>query len=49
MAVDLLPILKKNLNRTILLLHFVDFSNVHNSDRITNATRSNIEHKIVYN
>ena len=30
-SIDLLAILKKNLNRTTLL-HFVEFSNVHNSD-----------------
>ena len=42
-AIDLLAILKKNLNRTILCyLHFVEFSNVHNSDGGSNATRSNL-------
>ena len=29
------------------LLHFVEFSNVHNSDRSSNATRSNLVYKNV--
>ena len=29
------------------LLHFVEFSNVHNSDRSPNATRSNLVYKNV--
>ena len=29
------------------LLHFVEFSNVHNSDRNSNATRSNLVYKTV--
>ena len=29
------------------LLHFVEFSNVHNSDRSSNATRSNLVYKSV--
>ena len=29
------------------LLHFVEFSNVHNSDRSSNATRSNLAYKDV--
>ena len=29
------------------LLHFVEFSNVHNSDRSSNATRSNLVDKKV--
>ena len=29
------------------LLHFVEFSNVHNSDRSPNATRSNVAYKNV--
>ena len=29
------------------LLHFVEFSNVHNSDRSSNATRSNLAYKNV--
>ena len=29
------------------LLHFVEFSNVHNSDRTSNATRSNLVYKNV--
>ena len=38
---------EKNLNRTTLLLHFVEFSNVHNGDRSFNATRSNLVYKNV--
>ena len=29
------------------LLHFVEFSNLHNSDRSSNATQSNLAHKNV--
>ena len=28
-----------------ILLHFVEYSNVHNSDRRSNATQSNVLHK----
>ena len=39
--IDLLAILKKESQSNDTLLHFVEFSNVHNSDRSFNATRSN--------
>ena len=33
--------------RGLTLLHFVEFSNVHNGDRITNAIRSSLAYKYV--
>ena len=30
-----------------VMMHFEEFSNVHNSDRSSNATRSNLAYKIV--
>ena len=45
--IDLLAILKKNLKSNDTLAHFVEFSNVHNSDRSSNATRSNLVYKNV--
>ena len=30
-----------------VMMQFEEFSNVHNSDRISNATRSNLAYKIV--
>ena len=45
-VIDLLAILKQSESNDTLL-HFVECSNMHNSDRSSNATRSNIEYKIV--
>ena len=44
LLIDLLAILKKNLN---LKKNFVEFSNVHNFDRSSNATQSNLVYKNV--
>ena len=33
---------KKEFESNDILIHFVEFSNVHNSDRISNVTQSNI-------
>ena len=39
---DLLAILKKESQSNDTSLHFVEFSNVHNSDRSSNATQSKL-------
>ena len=44
--IDLLAILEESESNDILL-QFVEFSNVHNSDRSFNATRSNLMYKNV--
>ena len=46
-TIDLLAILKKESQSNDTLLHFVEFSNVHNCDRSSNATRSSFEYKNV--
>ena len=45
-TIDLLAILKR-IGIERYLLHFVEFSNVHNCDRSSNATRSNVVDKNV--
>ena len=44
LLIDLLAILKESESNDTLL-HFVEDSNVHNSDRSSNATRSNLVYK----
>ena len=46
---DLLAILHKGLDRAILLfIHSFELSNVSNDDRRSNATQSNILHKVFW-
>ena len=46
-SIDLLAVLRKESQSNDNLLHFVEFSNVHNSDRSSNPTRSNVVYKTV--
>ena len=45
-SINPLAILEESESKDISL-HFVEFSNVHNKDRSSNATRSKLAHKIV--
>ena len=45
--IDLLAMLRKESESNDVMMQLKEFSNVHNSDRTSNATRSNLAYKIV--